>query len=183
MASKPKSASNNSSSNGNAKKVIDDARLAAFAKSRNEQARGYNQMGKVVLATAGVSFLAKLSGKVAAGTAATTGAAEEARILAKANPSTSKTMNILEGSKVITSNNSGVANATSGIDKVTLQKSLARVQAGIKSGAAGQGAKAGNQVLTTNQILAKGAVAGATATQAIRGVGSKPKPKPKPKGK
>jgi len=47
--------------------------------------------------------------------------------------STSKTMNIPKGTKVITSSKSGTANATSGVNKVTIQKSPARIEAGKKT--------------------------------------------------
>ena len=53
--------------------------------------------------------------------------------VSKGISSTSKTMNVPKGSKVITSSKSGTANATSGINKVTIQKSPARIEAGKKT--------------------------------------------------
>jgi hypothetical protein len=47
--------------------------------------------------------------------------------------STSKTMNVPKGTKVITSGKSGTANASSNINKVTVQKSPARIEAGKKT--------------------------------------------------
>ena len=120
--------------------------------------------------------LAKAAGMAIEASAGRAGAAATRQALAKAVPSTSKTMNVLKGSKVITSSPSGVANATSKVGKVTLQKSLAKVQAGIANNAARAGAKASNEILTANQIYAKGGVAGATI---VTGGYSLKKPKKK----
>jgi hypothetical protein len=99
--------------------------------------------------------------------AARAGASATSRALAKAVPTTSKTMNVPKGSKVITSGKSGTANATSNVKKVTLQKSPAKVQAGIQSNAARQGTKASNQVIRDSKILAKGAVIGGTVATGL----------------
>lgn len=106
--------------------------------------------------------LAKAAGMAVQASAGRAGAAATRQALAKAAPSTSKTMNVLKGSKVITSSKSGVANATSKVGKVTLQKSPAKVQAGIANNAARAGVRESNKVLTANEIYAKGGVAGAT---------------------
>jgi len=120
--------------------------------------------------------LAKAAGIAIQASAGRAGAAATRQALAKAAPTTSKTMNVLKGSKVITSNKSGVANATSKVGKVTLQKSPAKVQAGIANNAARVGARESNKVLTANEIYAKGGVAGATI---VSGGYSLKKPKKK----
>ena len=53
--------------------------------------------------------------------------------VSKGISSTSKTMNVPKGTKVITSGKSGTANASSNINKVTIQKSPARIEAGKKT--------------------------------------------------
>ena len=94
----------------------------------------------------------------------------------KATSSTSKTMSVPKGSKVITSGKNGTANATSGISKVTLQKSPAKVEAGKKSFQALQ--KRNLETLSNVIKVAKGKsfVAGAATIQGIHTVG-KPKKK------
>ena len=106
--------------------------------------------------------LAKAAGMAIQASAGRAGAAATRQALAKAAPSTSKTMNVLKGSKVITSSKSGVANATSKVGKVTLQKSEARSLAGRASNAARRGTKASNEVIKTNADKAEGFVSGAT---------------------
>jgi hypothetical protein len=49
---KPKPTGKATSASTARTKKEDDARIAGFAKSRNEQARGYSQMGKIVLGNA-----------------------------------------------------------------------------------------------------------------------------------
>lgn len=107
-----------------------------------------------------------------AGTAAT----EEA--LAKSSPSTSKTMNIPKGTNVITSNNSGVANATSNVDRVTIQKSPVRISAGVQSNAAAEGAKAAAKSMAQSVTNAKNAQNMAkivTGVAGLSGAGKKKK--------
>ncbi len=111
--------------------------------------------------------LARAAGAAIQGAAGRAGAAATRQALAKAAPSTSKTMNVLKGSKVITSNKSGVANATSKVGKVTLQKSPAKVQAGIQSNAARRGAKETSKVIKTGADKAEGFVAGVATTVGI----------------
>ena len=82
----------------------------------------------------------------------------------KSVPKTSKTMNVPKGTKVITSGSGGSANATSGVKKVTIQKSPARIEAGKKTYETVKKAKA-----------ATNAVNLATVYQGGRGVGTKKK--------
>jgi hypothetical protein len=111
--------------------------------------------------------LAKAAGMAIQTAAGRAGAAATNQALAKAAPATSKTMNVLKGSKVITSSPSGAANATSNVGKVTLQKSAAKVQAGIQSNAARQGTKAANKVIKIGADKAEGFVAGSATTVGI----------------
>jgi hypothetical protein len=106
--------------------------------------------------------LARAAGTAIQASAGRAGAAATRQALAKAAPSTSKTMNVLKGSKVITSSPSGVANATSKVGKVTLQKSSARSLAGRASNAARQGTKTANKIIKTGADKAEGFVDGAT---------------------
>ena len=102
--------------------------------------------------------LARAAGTAIQASARQAGAAATRQALAKAAPSTSKTMNVLKGSKVITSGKTGVANATSNVAKVTLQKSGAKSAAGRASYAARQGTKEANKVIKTGADRAKGFV-------------------------
>jgi hypothetical protein len=120
--------------------------------------------------------LARAAGTAIQGAAGRAGEAAARQALAKAAPSTSKTMNVLKGSKVITSGKTGVANATSNVAKVTLQKSGAKSAAGRASYAARQGTKEANKVIKTGTDRAKGFVDGATV---VTGGYSLKKPKKK----
>ena len=121
--------------------------------------------------------LARAAGTAIQGAASRAGAAATRQALAKAAPSTSKTMNVLKGSKVITSSKSGVANATSKVGKVTLQKSEARSLAGRASNAARRGNKASNEVIKTGVDKAEGAVTGVTAYKGITDIQKRSKKK------
>jgi hypothetical protein len=134
--------------------------------------RGLNQAQNII---SGAVLLGGAAAAAAKSASARAAAEATAKALAKSKPTTSKTMNVPKGTKVITSNKSGMAKATSDIGKVTVQKSPSRVAAGIKSNAARQGTAAANISRTTSNATAKGGVAGATIVQGIRGMGKKKK--------
>jgi len=136
MAPKPKSASNNSSSENSfdSKKAAKQAAFhKAFAVDNMDKVHNF---GRAIILGTGLIRAVGLGIEAAAGRAGAS-AAEDA--LAKSNPSTSRTMQVPKGTNVITSNNSGVANATSGVDRVIIQKSAERSAAGVQSYASSQG--------------------------------------------
>jgi hypothetical protein len=90
-----------------------------------------------------------IKGLSAASAAGRTGAST----VSKGVSSTSKTMNVPKGSKVITSGKTGTANATSGVDKVTIQKSPARIEAGKKTYQTVQKAKNANTAVGLATIV------------------------------
>ncbi len=170
---------NNSSSGGSVPKKDKYDKIPAgvakkMVKSRNEAARGYNMAGKVVLATALVGKLASLSNKSTLAAGDRAGAIAESKALKNSVAKTSKTMNVPKNTKVITSDKSGTAKATSNVGKVTIQKNPARVSAGIKTNAIRVGEAATKAEITA--IRNKQVVAGATiAVGVVNPIGKKKK--------
>ena len=161
-------------------KSVSDSKVAqmkkdtvkAKTKDMIDPKRGLNQAKNIII---GAVLLGGAVGAAAKSASARAAAEATAKALAKSKPTTSKTMNVPKGTKVITSNKSGMAKATPNVGKVTVQKSPSRVAAGIKSNATRQGAAAANLSRTTSNATAKGGVAGATIVQGIRCMDKKKK--------
>jgi hypothetical protein len=184
MAPKPKSASNNSSTTNN-KKMIKAAEVnTAWNKMMGVDTKDkVRQFAQTAVLGVGLARAAGLAAEATiAGRARSAGSRASQQALAKSAPSTSKTMQVPKGSKVITSDKSGSARATSGVDRVTIQKSQARVSAGIQSNAASEGRIASANSRAKDLALIKNAVIVGKVASGSYDMGSnRSKPKPKKK--
>lgn len=156
-------ASSNTRSGGN-EKIIQKAKDKAEIKrmiNPNSDFKKAQTVGR------GIIFGAGVLKAVTAARAAGAGVAAERQALARSAPKTSKTMNVPKGSKVITSGSGGSANATSGVKKVTVQKSAARSAAAVKNYAAAQGRAASALSETISRAEIRGAVVAARGTAGI----------------
>lgn len=156
-------ASSNTRSGGNNKdiqKAKDKAEIKRMINPNTDLKKAQN-LGRGLILGAGVLKA------VTAARAGAAGAAAERQALARSAPKTSKTMNVPKGTKVITSTKGGSANATSGVKKVTVQKSPTRSAAAVKNYAAGQGRAASALSQTVSRAEIKAGVIASRATVGI----------------
>ncbi len=154
---------NNSSSGGNPKviqKAKDKAELKKIINPNSDLKKAQN-LARTIVVGAGIVKA------VTAARAGAAGAAAERQALARSAPKTSKTMNVPKNTKVITSTKSGSANATSNINKVTIQKSPDRSAAAVKNYAVGQGRAASALSQTISRAEIKAGVVASRATVGI----------------
>ena len=166
-------ASSNTRSGGNNKDI-------QKAKDKAEIKRIINPNSNLKKAQTVARGLVLLGGAARASSIATRAAANRAgasaseRALAKSAATTSRKINVPKGTKVITSDKTGIAKATSNVAKVVVQKSPARVAAGIRTNAVRVGEAATKAELAA--IRNRQVVAGATiAVGAINPAGKKKK--------